>query len=442
MGNEGRDGRRLAAAACLVAVLAGAAPAARADEAAESDFHYRLATRAYRRGDFETAVREFFLVQRIAPSPGVQYNLALSFDRLEDEDAAFLAYSEYLSMLPEGDDGGGLRAQAEAALERLAPEVARVRVRSDPPGATIFVDRRALGAFGRAPRVIAVEPGERTILLEADGYRPAERTVVAADGSEVTVDATLERIVGSLRVDTEPSGRVQVRSTGGDVVAEGTSPLSTRLPPGTYTVEGVASGRAVTRDVVQVREEAATTRRLQLEPLPAPTGRLTVTSNVVGAVVRLDGDPVGFAPLVLPEVPAGQRRLRVEEEGMQPWESTLVVEPEVASWATVSLEDEDARRHSVATWVLGAGGLAALVAGGVVGGLALANHADFEDARDANDVTRVNDLRERGVALSTTADVLFVTGGIALAAAVVLFVLEELDPPGASRGTISTGDPL
>jgi hypothetical protein len=180
------------AAACAVWI---APVPARADDATVARFRYERAQEFYRQRRFVEALEEFFLLQRVSPNPRISYNIALCFAQLGNENEAFLAYAGYLAGLPREDDDEGRRAQAEAAMSALAPRVAQLRVDSDPPGASIYVDRVELGSFGTTPRLLAVTPGVRAVRLELPGHEPKEVHVEARAGAEARVDATLVPIV-------------------------------------------------------------------------------------------------------------------------------------------------------------------------------------------------------------------------------------------------------
>lgn len=62
------------------------------------------------------------------------------------------------------------------------------------------------------------------------------------------------------------------------------------------------------------------------------------------------------------------------------------------------------------------------VATGVVGGLALAKHGEFEDARDAGDIASAEELQGSGRTLSITTDVLLGATGVAAIVTTVLLV--------------------
>ncbi|MGF1467562.1 MAG: PEGA domain-containing protein [Sandaracinaceae bacterium] len=426
------------------ALLPGAtAPSpARADDATESRYHDGRARRFFRQGRYEDALHEFFEVQRIAPSNLTLFNIGACFIALNDAQQAFLALTEYLEGLAPDDPDDGRREVAEGQLQRIGPEVARVRVTSRPAGATIFVDAEEYGAFGTTPRLIAVDPGERRILVEREGYRPASTTVEAVLGQEAQVTLELEQVVGQVRLLSEPPGaQLEVRDAAGEVRAEGAAPLAAALPPGPYTVGASLAGHQPGEALVTVRADEALERTLPLTPLPEPTGRVTVSSNVRRATVALDGEVLGFAPLILPEVAAGTRTLRLEAPDVAPWEGEIAVDPDTPVWATVVLEPPSRQRHSLATWILGGTGLAALGAG-----LGFAIH--YESLRDefrtlqgmatVEDDARLRQLRSDGDTYGALADGFLIGGAVLLGISVVLFIVEELRPQRTSRATVES----
>src|SRR5258708_30346060 len=72
--------------------------------------------------------------------------------------------------MPEGD-----RKDLLDALKRLRPSLALLRVESQPPGATVYVDRKDLGARGTTPVTLALPPANVTVMGELDGYRPHQQ---------------------------------------------------------------------------------------------------------------------------------------------------------------------------------------------------------------------------------------------------------------------------
>jgi tetratricopeptide (TPR) repeat protein len=155
---------------CLVSIVhadpAVAGPVA--DLAEEADLHFRLGVDAYRRGDWSGALEHLLLSNRLAPNRNVVFNIARAYEQMGRYSEAFRHYVDYLALETDLER----RASAEQALARIRPRVAVLRVESDPPGATIYVDRKELGPRGSTPRLLALDPGPHTVLLEAPGFEP------------------------------------------------------------------------------------------------------------------------------------------------------------------------------------------------------------------------------------------------------------------------------
>ena len=409
-----RTWARASALLVLVACCVLATPAA-ADPAAQARFHDELARNHYKAGRFEQALREFFLEQRISPNPRIAFNIALCFQELKRKEEAFQYFSEYLTS---ADDDAERRAYAERVVGELNKSLALVRVQSAPEGAAIYVDRRELGSYGVTPKVIALTPGEHQVWVELAGYRPATGKIEARRAEEVAMNLAPERIVGKLSVTSPARGQVAVQSASGEVLGSGAAPLEVSLPPGSYEVRMTAPGHLPWATVARIDPDQIARVTAVPQLAPAPTGSITVTSNVAGALVELNGEPAGFSPAVLSNVKTGTHQVRVRSPALLPWSGTVDVAAEERSWLTVSLEEPPKQRVSTTTWIAGGIGAAAWVTGGVLAILAVQTHSEFEDAPTGTDRSA---LRERGMTLNTATDVALITGALATGTAVVLY---------------------
>jgi hypothetical protein len=428
--------RRVAVILSLLSCCSLAVPAS-ADVAAEARLHDELAREHFRHRRYEAALREFFFEHRLAPNPRILFNIALSFDALRRGEDAFLFYSEYLT---HDDDDAERRRLATDAVARLAPRVARVAVASDPEGAEVYVDRRDHGSYGRTPRLLVLAPGRHRLTIERAGYRPVELEVEAIRGREVPAAASLVRIVGHLSIRSPIDARVAVRDPAGTTlsdseVAAGT-PLALALPPGDYHVEVQGAGHEVFTELTRVSPEASTEVVVRPRALPPPTGDVTITSSAPGAIIHVDGEPVGFAPWVISDLSLGPHRVRLERAGLRPWEGAIDVHADERAWLTVSLAPPGETERSPATWVLGGVGIASIVAGAALGGFALANREEFEAA---NGPERMR-LRGIGEDLNVVVDVLFGAGAVSLAVAVALFFATERTRTRESEGSVTYGE--
>ncbi len=102
------------------------------------------------------------------------------------------------------DDVESFFAQPDAAAPRGRTRGGAISVRSEPPGARIYVDGVDRGA---APSTImGLEPGVRSVALTLDGYVPASREVSVEENEKAALRLDLIRQTGILSVQTIPKG--------------------------------------------------------------------------------------------------------------------------------------------------------------------------------------------------------------------------------------------
>ncbi len=417
--------RHALTAVTLTAVLLAPA-AARADKATEAGFHFKRGMELVAKRQYEAALDAFFRSDRLSPNRSVVFNIARCLELLGHLDEAFSYYSGFSASATEERD----RADVVAALERILPDVARLRVETAPPGATIWLDRKELGEIGSTPRLLAAPEGEHVLLVELEGYRPASRDVVLRKGALAEARLELVRIVGTLAVTSEPSGAT-VQDADGDVL--GVAPLEVRLPPGEHELLLTLEGRQETLARATVVADGRAELSVTLEPLPPPTGRLTVTSNLPGSLVWLDDKTAGFTPAVLDAVVVGVHTLEVSREGFRTWRETVRIEEDEPQWAGVTLEPkEQATGRGPWPWVFLATAGTAAAAGAVFGVLSLGTHRDFEADPTA-------EALQRGERLNLAADVLYASAGILGVASAALFLLTEPQEERQSTGHLTGG---
>lgn len=292
-----------------------------ADVADEAEFHFRRGLSFQRQGRYEDALEEFYASNRLVPNRNVQLNIAATLGRLQFFDEAFRAYSELArESLPPGE-----RKDVDEALAYLRPRLALVRVESTPPGASIFVGRRDLGALGSTPKTLALKPGRHHLLLDLDGYRSTELDVEVVRGSEVRVTGELTLIVGALDIRGVPAqAEIRLEETG-EVLRTGPGEVK-NLKPGRMLLRVVAPGYLPDLEEVEVVADQKRPVEIPLvaePPAPRLTGSLVVRANIDGAVVLVDDREVGFTPAVIENVDAGKRVVEVRQEGLEPFRTEV-----------------------------------------------------------------------------------------------------------------------
>jgi outer membrane receptor protein involved in Fe transport len=285
----------------------------------EAELQFQLGAERYRAKDFQGALEHFLASNRLVPNRNVRYNIARTFEQLSRFADAHRYYVDALA----GETDPRVHEQIEQAIARLVPKVAVLDVVTDPPGATIFIDRRDLGSRGRSPLPLALPPGRYEVLAELEGYESARSgAVVAKLGSSTQVQLTLPLIVGTVRIAGQDGVEVRVDDERADVACK--SPCELQLRPGAHVLHFSRAGYvAIPKQVLVV---AKTQLAVAPELLPM-TGSILVETDERGALVEIDGHAMGFTPVVVPSVPVGARLVRVSLRGYRPLEREIGVDP-------------------------------------------------------------------------------------------------------------------
>jgi tetratricopeptide (TPR) repeat protein len=124
-----------AATALLAALAILAAPVAvrtaRADDTAEARQHYGKGKQLFDAGDYRGAMAEFATADKLAPSPLLEFNIALCHERLGEKAEAVRRYRQYLDRVPDAQN----RTQVEQKIHQLESEMKADS--APPPPATV-----------------------------------------------------------------------------------------------------------------------------------------------------------------------------------------------------------------------------------------------------------------------------------------------------------------
>jgi len=283
---------------------------ARADGLAdEAELQFQLAAEHYQKSEFREALEHFLQSNRLVPNKNVVFNIARTFEKLQRYADAHRYYVDALAV----ETDPKTIADITTAVQRVAPNVAVIKVETTPPGATVYIDRKDLGSRGRSPRPLGVPEGKYQIIVELEGYEPATMGPIEAKlGTETRVPITLTRIVGTVHVSVEgaPGATVHVDDEKAPVACS--APCDLDIPPGQHQLYFAREGfQAPPRQITVVARSTVKTTAT-LSPL---TGSVVVSADEREALVEIDGRPMGFTPAVIQSVAVGKRRVRVSLRG-------------------------------------------------------------------------------------------------------------------------------
>ncbi len=310
--------RKLLRLAIAIAIVLALSPrGARADNLAdEADLQFKLGAESYQRGDFTGALEHFLASNRLVPNRNVLFNIARTYEELHNAPDAYRYYVDALG----GETRADQKQRIEDALRRVAPQVAVLKVTTDPPGATVYLDRRDLGGRATTPANLGLGGGKHKVIVELSGYETAEReNVELYVGREQNIAFNLVAILGTVRVDGEEGATVKVDTEDGPVL--GKIPCNIQVKPGRHTLIIEKNGFAEQDLPIDVPPRGSISARAHLS---AETGSVVVNTDIRDALILIDDQPSGFTPAVL-NVPIGHHKLRVTLSGFKPVEQTIDV---------------------------------------------------------------------------------------------------------------------
>lgn len=280
-------------------------PARADDRSARSDAEelYRSGDRAYKSGLFDDAATMFERAYKALPLPDIAFaaaqahrlQFAIDGERRHAQ-RALRFYRDYI----QAQRSGGRVPEAAEFIAVLDPIVAAMPKEDASAPATPLPTKLMLtspvdGAVGGLgadrqplPLPLVVPPGEHVVTIEAPGYEPQTRKVVAIEGSIVAVDVQLTARPATLAIRAEAGTTINL--DGRDV---GVAPLAAPLavPAGAHLLSLTRRGRRPWSTQLELgrgetleiqRTLAATTQRRAVPWVLGSAGALALTSAGAG----------------------------------------------------------------------------------------------------------------------------------------------------------------
>ena len=137
-----------------------------------------------------------------------------------------------------------------------APSTVVVSFAGRPGGSTVVVDQQPEWTC-KSPCEVEVPPGDHAAVITSDGYFPHRRTFTV-DSDPLRLNFSLEEILGTLKVSSNPSGAAIY--VNGKKFSE-TTPGTLKLPPGNYVVRVEGNGMKPQERPVEVEPNTLRTIR-------------------------------------------------------------------------------------------------------------------------------------------------------------------------------------
>lgn len=206
--------------------------------------------------------------------------------------------------------------QTKALMEvKLDPVYGLVLIHSDPTGAEITIDDAQRGI---TPLLLTdLKPGRYRVRATMKGALPVEKILDVVDRTPQKLDLALRSDSGSIKCSSTPTG-AEVKVNG---AARGQTPCTiSGLVPGRAVVVVSLDGYQPHEETVDLRTGDELTVEAELKPLPAG---LELFSVPEGAILYVNNERRGKAPLNLENLSAGEYRIRAELPGFEPLARTV-----------------------------------------------------------------------------------------------------------------------
>jgi len=295
--------------ALLLGLLLLSPKPVRADDLADqAELEFSLGADAYQRGDYKVALQHFLSSNRLVANKNVLFNIARSYEQLKAYPAAFRYYS--LSLQSETDSEA--KNKIHTALAQIKKYVMVLRVTTRPAGATLYIDRKDLGARGASPQLLGLSPHAYKLIAEYPGYEQLAVDVPkAAPGQELTLDLELKPILGQVSFSGEAGTRVSIAGEADSAAC--IVPCTRSLAEGSHVVSFAHAGFHAAQQTLTVRAHAHEQVAIRLEPL---MGNALISSDEPGALVEIDGRASGFTPTII-SLPVGMHHVRLQLKGFR-----------------------------------------------------------------------------------------------------------------------------
>jgi outer membrane receptor protein involved in Fe transport len=182
---------------------------------------------AQAKGDAATALQDYMLAQRLAPSASNLRRIARAYAAMGRFADAFRYFREALAgELPAAD-----KTAAEAELAEVRSKVAVLDLSASAPGAKVTW----LNMSATLPTQIAVMPGDSVLQVSLQGYRDASLPLSALQAGETrTLQVPLVRMEGRVVFQGPPGTNVVIDQEDGPIAC--VVPCSQLLATGAHTV--------------------------------------------------------------------------------------------------------------------------------------------------------------------------------------------------------------
>lgn len=432
--------------ALLLALMVPASALAQGGDSskAQAKALYKEGKTHYGARRYGEAVKAFTAANTLRPHPLMLYNIASAYEEMQDLPSAVVFYKRYLESKP--DDAKTVKRDLRKLERKIAVGWAKVKITSDPPGASVWRGDTSGVPVATTPATILMPKGLKTIVFTHHSCEMMTHDVTVEVGKTAEVSIVLPKAQPKVSIITQPAGAVV--GFDDNEGPSGQTPLVHGLAAGPHVAHIALKGfepidHSFTLDEGHLRAPLA----LQVFVLQKalPSGQLAIEVNLEGATISIDGKTIGLSPMRKAiRLPEGLHTLDVTHPRQaDPYTEKVAIQAGKTFRTNIEIEtaligggglDLDQKFWSYA--LMGLGG-ALVVGGGVTGAMALSDSGSLDDCR--SDVGCAGSSKESGLAddvssKALTTDVLMGVGLAAVAGGLYFYLTADEKP--AAAGTV------
>ena len=389
---------------------------------------FRKGSQAFAKKQWAEALSSFEEAYQAYPLPLMMFNIASAYERLGDLQTAAERYEAFIAT---GKDDGDAASRLKVIKEQLATW-AELRLRSTPPGASVYVGQGRTRSRGKTPITLMLPPNQtQSLTLTYQGYLDKTLTPRFKANERRALKVQLQGEPAFVRVLGTPQ-EAKVSVSGQASKGGAGLPYTQELSVGVYELEISAPGYVPQRRTVTLKPVHNKGAPLVVEVTLASSEKvalLNLTADQDGALLFVDGKPAGQTPLSSPlKLKQGEHLIELKGVDGGLYSERVTLKAGATEFVNARLSSGFSFTQQHIGYTLASVGGAALIGGLISGGVALSSSSDLDDCRANFRCARGQgelDLAQEVRAYSSAAD--WMVGlGLALAAGgVTMIILDQ-----------------
>ena len=224
-----------------------------------------------------------------------------------------------------------VRGDKENVIAAVLKEtIGSINIKSNQSEAKIYLNGKEVGTT--PDTITSVPTGIHVIEVKMEGYAEWTKKINMKKGEEITLNAILQSITGTVSLESEPT-EAMILLDGEDV---GKSPKTvTGIKTGKHELEVRMDGYVSWVKMIKVKagREYAFTAVLQRR-----RGSLLITSDPANAMIYMQDKKIGKSPRIITELIPGNYTVEVKHDEYQTWSDNVEIVSDIETTLNAILE--------------------------------------------------------------------------------------------------------